>query len=75
MCDPRRPSIHPHTGPWVLGIDPSHGAGSVHAGRHGELRRNVGINEKRLKVEGIGYQAAMDKKSVVLRVGYANKSN
>jgi len=28
--------------------------------------------EKRLKVEGIGYQAAMDKKKLVLRVGYAN---
>jgi large subunit ribosomal protein L6 len=28
--------------------------------------------EKRLKVEGIGYQAAMEKKAVVLRVGYAN---
>jgi large subunit ribosomal protein L6 len=29
--------------------------------------------EKRLKVEGIGYQAKMDKKSVVLMVGYANQ--
>jgi large subunit ribosomal protein L6 len=28
--------------------------------------------EKRLKIEGIGYQARMDKKSVVLTVGYAN---
>jgi len=28
--------------------------------------------EKRLKVEGIGYQARMDKKAVVLTVGYAN---
>lgn len=28
--------------------------------------------EKRLKIEGIGYQAKMDKKSVVLMVGYAN---
>src|SRR5437867_2286092 len=28
--------------------------------------------EKRLKIEGIGYQARMDKKSVVLVVGYAN---
>jgi large subunit ribosomal protein L6 len=29
--------------------------------------------EKRLKIEGIGYQAKMDKKSVVLMVGYANQ--
>jgi large subunit ribosomal protein L6 len=28
--------------------------------------------EKRLKIEGIGYQARMDKTSVVLTVGYAN---
>ncbi len=28
--------------------------------------------QKRLKIEGIGYQARMDKKSVVLTVGYAN---
>ena len=28
--------------------------------------------EKRLKIEGIGYQAKLDKKSVVLMVGYAN---
>jgi large subunit ribosomal protein L6 len=28
--------------------------------------------EKKLKIEGIGYQARMDKKSVVLVVGYAN---
>jgi len=28
--------------------------------------------EKRLKIEGIGYQARMDKKSLVLVVGYAN---
>lgn len=28
--------------------------------------------ERRLKIEGIGYQARMDKKSVVLTVGYAN---
>jgi large subunit ribosomal protein L6 len=28
--------------------------------------------EKRLKIEGIGYQARMDKKAVVLTVGYAN---
>jgi large subunit ribosomal protein L6 len=28
--------------------------------------------EKRLKIEGIGYQARMDKKTVVLTVGYAN---
>jgi len=27
---------------------------------------------KRLKIEGIGYQARMDKKSLVLTVGYAN---
>ena len=27
---------------------------------------------KRLKIEGIGYQARMDKKNVVLTVGYAN---
>jgi large subunit ribosomal protein L6 len=29
--------------------------------------------EKRLKIEGVGYQAALDKKAVVLTVGYANK--
>jgi large subunit ribosomal protein L6 len=28
--------------------------------------------EKRLKIEGIGYQARLDKKAVVLVVGYAN---
>ena len=28
--------------------------------------------EKRLKIEGVGYQARMDKKAVVLTVGYAN---
>jgi len=28
--------------------------------------------EKKLKIEGIGYQARMDKKSVVLTVGFAN---
>jgi large subunit ribosomal protein L6 len=28
--------------------------------------------ERRLKVEGIGYQARMDQKSIVLTVGYAN---
>ena len=28
--------------------------------------------ERRLKIEGIGYQARMEKKSVVLTVGYAN---
>ena len=28
--------------------------------------------EKRLKIEGIGYQARMDKKAVLLTVGYAN---
>lgn len=28
--------------------------------------------EKRLKIEGIGYQARMDKKKLVLTVGYAN---
>jgi large subunit ribosomal protein L6 len=28
--------------------------------------------EKKLKIEGIGYQARMDKRSVVLTVGYAN---
>ncbi len=28
--------------------------------------------EKTLKIEGIGYQARMDKKAVVLTVGYAN---
>jgi large subunit ribosomal protein L6 len=28
--------------------------------------------EKRLKIEGVGYQARLDKKSVVLTVGYAN---
>ena len=29
--------------------------------------------EKRLKIEGIGYQAKLDKKAVELTVGYANK--
>jgi len=29
--------------------------------------------EKKLKIEGVGYQAAIDKKAVVLTVGYANK--
>jgi large subunit ribosomal protein L6 len=29
--------------------------------------------EKKLKVEGIGYQAKLDKKSVVLMVGFANQ--
>ena len=29
--------------------------------------------EKKLKIEGVGYQAALDKKVVVLTVGYANK--
>ena len=29
--------------------------------------------EKKLKIEGIGYQARMDKKAVELTVGYANK--
>jgi large subunit ribosomal protein L6 len=28
--------------------------------------------EKRLKIEGVGYQARMDKKTLVLTVGYAN---
>jgi large subunit ribosomal protein L6 len=28
--------------------------------------------EKKLKIEGIGYQARMDKKTIVLTVGYAN---
>jgi large subunit ribosomal protein L6 len=28
--------------------------------------------EKKLKIEGVGYQARMDKKAVVLTVGYAN---
>jgi large subunit ribosomal protein L6 len=28
--------------------------------------------EKKLKIEGIGYQARMDKKKIVLTVGYAN---
>src|SRR5262245_44877232 len=28
--------------------------------------------EKRLKIEGIGYQARMDKKKLVLTIGYAN---
>ena len=28
--------------------------------------------EKKLKIEGIGYQARMDKKNIVLTVGYAN---
>ncbi len=29
--------------------------------------------EKKLKIEGVGYQATLDKKAVVLTVGYANK--
>ena len=29
--------------------------------------------EKRLKIEGVGFQAAMDGKAVVLTVGYANR--
>jgi len=29
--------------------------------------------EKKLKIEGIGYQARLDKKTVVLTVGYANQ--
>src|SRR5436309_14321789 len=29
--------------------------------------------EKRLKIEGIGFQAKLDKKAVVLMVGYANQ--
>jgi large subunit ribosomal protein L6 len=29
--------------------------------------------EKRLKIEGVGYGAKLDKKSVVLTVGYANQ--
>lgn len=29
--------------------------------------------EKRLKIEGVGYQAKLDKKAVVLTVGYANQ--
>src|SRR4051812_20816152 len=29
--------------------------------------------EKRLKIEGIGYQARLDKKAVLLTVGYANQ--
>src|SRR5215210_3055594 len=29
--------------------------------------------EKRLKIEGLGYQARMDQKSIVLSVGYANQ--
>jgi len=29
--------------------------------------------ERRLKIEGIGYQARLDKKAVVLTVGYANQ--
>lgn len=29
--------------------------------------------EKRLKIEGVGYQARMNKKAVVLTVGYANQ--
>ena len=36
----------------------------------------VGVSqgfEKKLKIEGLGYQARMDKKSVVLSVGYANQ--
>jgi large subunit ribosomal protein L6 len=28
--------------------------------------------ERRLKIEGVGYQARLDKKAVVLTVGYAN---
>lgn len=36
----------------------------------------VGVSagfEKKLKIEGLGYQARMDKKSIVLSVGYANQ--
>jgi large subunit ribosomal protein L6 len=29
--------------------------------------------EKRLKIDGVGYQAKLDKKSVVLTVGFANQ--
>jgi large subunit ribosomal protein L6 len=29
--------------------------------------------EKKLKIEGVGYQARMNKKAVVLTVGYANQ--
>src|SRR5688572_29447021 len=29
--------------------------------------------EKKLKIEGLGYQARMDKKSIVLSVGFANQ--
>ena len=38
----------------------------------GQEERVVKGYEKRLKIEGIGYQARMDKKAVVLTVGYAN---
>jgi large subunit ribosomal protein L6 len=31
--------------------------------------------EKRLKIEGVGYSAKLDKKAVVLTVGYANQIN
>jgi large subunit ribosomal protein L6 len=31
--------------------------------------------EKKLKIEGVGYSAKLDKKSVVLTVGYANQIN
>jgi large subunit ribosomal protein L6 len=36
----------------------------------------VGVSqgyEKKLKIEGLGYQARIDKKSIVLSVGYANQ--
>jgi large subunit ribosomal protein L6 len=36
----------------------------------------VGVSqgyEKKLKIEGLGYQARMDQKSIVLSVGYANQ--
>ena len=36
----------------------------------------VGVSqgfEKKLKIEGLGYQAKMDKKSIVLSVGFANQ--
>lgn len=36
----------------------------------------VGVSqgyEKKLKIEGLGYQARMDKKSIVLSVGFANQ--
>src|SRR5262245_47234477 len=66
-------------GPLISGtrIDEERRSKSVHG-----LMRTLGANmvegvtkgyEKRLKIEGVGYGAKLDKKSVVLTVGYANQ--